>query len=204
MPWKQRVAAMAVFGKTIALDPGPGGRSIGGSALMAADIIVSTTRAAISGAIRVATFSVVSHAALYAGDQKVIEAIGEGVVDHSLDDAMREDVLAVAYRSPAITPSIAAAIVAFAREQARLRKPYSVAGVVMSTDPILCRIGGPRTAGFFCSQLVLEAYKRGGLPLTTKPPSCMSPDDVAEIAAHRLTYVGHLKGNLTRFSTFAP
>ncbi len=68
----------------------------------------------------------------------------------------------------------------------------------------MCRIAGPRTAGFHCSQLVLEAYRRGGLPLTTTPSSCMTPDNLVEIASHRLTYVGHLKGSFSLFPVFSP
>lgn len=51
----------------IPLDPGRGGRSVGPEALQIGDIIVSTTSAAISRAIRVGTGSEVSHAMLYIG-----------------------------------------------------------------------------------------------------------------------------------------
>ena len=48
---------MGLFEKPIALEPGVGGRSIGISALQPADIIVSTTKATVSGVIRVGTQS---------------------------------------------------------------------------------------------------------------------------------------------------
>ena len=103
-----------VIQKPIALDPGIGGCSVGDLALQAADIIISTTGAIISGAIRIGTSSVVSHGALYCGSGSVIEAIGQGVVSRSIYDSLADDALAVAYRHPAVTSSIAAAIVAFA------------------------------------------------------------------------------------------
>jgi len=65
----------------------------------------------------------------------------------------------------------------------------------LSTDKILCRVLGPRPASFFCSQLVFEVYRRGGLPLTTAPSQCVTPADAAIIAQSQLTYVGHLLGD---------
>jgi uncharacterized protein YycO len=179
--------------KPIALDPGIGGCSIGESALQAADIIVSTTGAIISGAIRIGTGSVVSHAALYCGSGSVIEAIGPGVVSRSIHDSLADDALAVAYRHPSVTTSIASAIVGFG--SSHVGDAYSVTGAAAAADPILCRIVGTRPAAFFCSQLVIEAYKRGGKALTTLPAQCVTPEGVAEIAFERLVYVGHLKGN---------
>ena len=63
----------------IPLDPGVGGMSIGVDALQPADIIVSTARHAVSYAIRAGTLSAISHAMLYVGNGKVIEAVGSGV-----------------------------------------------------------------------------------------------------------------------------
>lgn len=77
--------------------------------------------------------------------------------------------------------------------------PYSVSGALISADKILCRVMGPRPGAFFCSQLVFEAYRQAGVPLTTLPSECVTPADAAAIAHHRLSYVGHLKGSLTRF-----
>jgi uncharacterized protein YycO len=188
--------------KPIALDPGVGGCSIGDSSLQAADVIVSTTGAIISGAIRVGTSSVVSHAALYCGSGTVIEAIGAGVVSRSIYDSLADDALAVAYRHPAVTPSIAAAIVAYA--SSHINDAYSVKGAIAAADPILCRIVGTKPAAFFCSQLVIESYKQGGMPLTSLPAQCVTPDGVAEIAFERLVYIGHLKGNAAWFPVISP
>jgi len=194
---------MALLEKPIALTPAAGGGlCIGPDALQAADIIVSTTRAAVSGVIRVGTNASVSHAALYVGDGYVIEAIGAGVTRHKLDAAVADDALAVAYRSPNITEEKSDRIIEFATYQ--VGKPYSVAGAALSSDKILCRVLGPRRASFFCSQLVFEAYRRGGLPLTTAPSQCVTPADAAIIAQSQLTYVGHLLGDPAWFPVVAP
>ena len=186
----------------IALDPGVGGCSIPDTVLQATDIIVSTTSATVSGLIRVGTWSVVSHAAIYGGSGSMIEAIGKGVVSRSIDDSLADDVLAVAYRSPKMTAAIAAKIVAFASKQ--IGKSYTTLGAFLSIDQIKCRLVGPRPGSFFCSQLVIESYKQGGLPLTTSPAQCVSPDDIVEIAITDLTYVGHLKGNTSWFPVISP
>ena len=193
---------MGLIEKPIALDPGAGGCSIGLSALQMADIIVSTTSATVSGVIRAGTGAVVSHAALYAGSGEVIEAIGKGVTDRTIDESLEEDVLAVAYRSPDLPPALALAIIKFASLQ--LGTPYSVAGALLSSRKIACRIAGPRPSSFFCSQLVIESYAKGGRALTALPSQCATPDDIVEIAAHKLRYVGHLKGNAAWFPVLSP
>ena len=181
---------MGILEKPIALEPGVGGCSIGVSALQPADIIVSTTKATVSGVIRVGTNSVVSHTALYAGNSEVIEAIGQGVVDRAIDDSLEDDVLAVVYRSPDLPGSMASAIVQYAA--GKVGTPYSVAGALLSSDKIACRVAGPRPGSFFCSQLVIDSYANGGRPLTGVPAQCVTPNDVVTIAAHNTPVPGAL------------
>jgi hypothetical protein len=63
-------------------------------------------------------------------------------------------------------------------------------------------LGAFRNDRFFCSEFVLEAYKRAGLPLTDADPRLLSPadllhmreGDVPSVRTHQaLRYVGHLK-----------
>jgi hypothetical protein len=63
-------------------------------------------------------------------------------------------------------------------------------------------LGLGRSDRFFCSQFVLEAYNRAGLPLTTADPRLLTPadllhmreGDVPSVRSHQaLVYVGHLK-----------
>ena len=64
------------------------------------------------------------------------------------------------------------------------------------------QLGAGRNDRFFCSQYVLEAYRRAGLPLTDADPRLASPGDllhmregdVPSVRIHQaLQYVGHLK-----------
>jgi cell wall-associated NlpC family hydrolase len=194
---------MQWFERSVALTPsGGGGLCIGQDTLQPADIIVSTTRAFASEAIRFDTHSPVSHAALYAGNGEVVEALTQGVVRHTLPVALADDVLAVAYRSPQMTGEIADRIVAYAASQ--LGRPYNFLGALLSTRPILCHLSGSQPASFFCSQLVFEAYRRGGLPLTNLPSGCVTPAAAVEIAQDRLAYLGHLLGSPSLFPTIFP
>jgi hypothetical protein len=132
----------------------------------------------------------------------VLEAIGPGVVSRSIFDSLADDALAVAYRHPAVTPSIAATIIAYVSSQIGDR--YSLKGAITASDPLLCRIVGTKPAAFFCSQLVIEGYKQGGMPLTTLPSQCVTPEGVAEIAFEKLVYVGPLKGNAAWLPVISP
>ena len=192
---------MGFMEKPIALDPGVGGCSIGVGALAPADIVVSTTDAGMSGVIRVGSRAVVSHAALYAGSGSMIEAIRQGVVSRPLDDSLADDKLAVAYRHPDVTPRIAQAVVAYA--SAQIRKRYDLVGAGLAQG-LICLVRDGKQTAFFCSELVMEAFKQAGVPLGTMPSQCYTPGDVAEIGIQRLIYVGHLKGNTAWFPKLSP
>lgn len=193
---------MGLLDPEVPLDPGVGGCSIHEGALQMADIIVSTTNAGVSGAIRVGTGSSASHAALYDGNGMVIEALGHGVVAHAIATALDDDSLAVVYRAPNLTATQKRLAAEWALRQ--VGTAYSVAGALLSTDKIMCRVAGPRPGGFFCSQLVFEAFVQAGAPLSSLPSQCVTPADAVRIAAHSLTYVGHLKGSLTRWPILSP
>ena len=184
-----------------------GGVCIDSAALESADIIVATTEAASSHFIRYSTLSDVSHALLYAGSGRVIEAVGEGVRDTSLGEAVKDDILAVAYRHKQMTPAAAQKIIQFARKQ--VGKSYDYAGAAaagLHNNTGLCVvllgvIGCPIARAvkweqpdrFFCSELVLAAYKAAGLSVVNGNPSNAAPDDiVSAYSAGILRYVGHL------------
>jgi len=197
----------------IPLDPGIGGRSIATEALQTADIVVSTTAAAVSWVIRTGTLSSVSHAALYIGGGQMVEAIGEGVVLRPIEVSLGDDTLAVAYRFPNITDDQALRVRDFVGMN--LGKPYSVplaAGAGLSygirnskiVRGYVCLRAGICTDAqiptpvandrFFCSQLVVAAYAHAGVPLVNIPPSHVAPADVPDLWMRKvLLYVGHLK-----------
>ena len=91
------------------------------ASLRVADIIVSTTNAAISGAIRTSMGADISHASLFTTPNYVIEAIGDGVIEHTYDLAYREATLAIALRRRNMTEENKSDVVNHARTFAGLR-----------------------------------------------------------------------------------
>ncbi|GAA5785138.1 papain-like cysteine protease family protein [Chitiniphilus shinanonensis] len=196
--------ALAVRALAIPLDPGEGGRSIGTDALQAGDIIVSTARHVVSYGIRAGTLSAVSHAMLYVGDGKVIEAVGDGVREVPLSSAIGGALLAVAYRDPRVDNDKAAALVAYAR--GRVGNPYNYAGVAFTGYRILnpggaalidalARVLGlevGQAGAVYCSELVYDAFQDAGIPLSGTRPADSRPSDIVDLFGTRLGYVGHL------------
>jgi V8-like Glu-specific endopeptidase len=190
--------------QAIPLDPGVGGQSIGYDALQPGDIIVSTARHPVSYAIRAGTVSAVSHAMLYVGDGRVVEAVGDGVREVELATAIDDAILAVAYRDPRVDDAAAAQIVGYAREQ--VGKPYNYAGAGLAgyrlLHPLRARLidairsatgtGSDDARSFFCSELVFAAFREAGLPLLASAPRHGTPDDLVQLRESGLDYVGHL------------
>ncbi|MFI8616723.1 distant relative of cell wall-associated hydrolase [Acidovorax sp. NPDC077693] len=207
------------------LTPANGGQAIGGSDLRAGDIILSATHGISSLGIRMATLSPVSHAALYLGDDQVIEAVGSGIRIRSTADFIADEATIVAFRHPGMTNAHADALRSFA--QAQDGKKYNTAGIVLQAPFTLQRaycelplvpgvvrdaclrgmaaiqLGAARNDRFFCSQLVLEAYRAARLPLTDASALMVSPADLLHMREgdvpsvqikQALQYVGHLKG----------
>ena len=189
----------------IPLDPGAGGRSIGVDAMQAGDIIVSTTRAWVSRAIRLGTLSPVSHVMLYLGGGRVIEAVGSGVREVTVEAALHDAILAVAYRVPNLSATQRERVLSEARQFKD--QPYNYPGIVQRGVAIVAPVTGavvdaiarvlsvprPQAHAVYCSQLVLEAYQRAGITLLAAPASQSTPEGVARFAQGRLGYVGHLK-----------
>lgn len=189
----------------IPLDPGAGGRSIGVEAMQPGDIIVSTTRAWVSRAIRLGTLSPVSHVMLYLGGGRVIEAVGSGVREVTVEAALHDAILAVAYRVRNLSTAQRDRVLSEARKFKD--QPYNYPGIVQRGIAIVAPVTGavvdaisrllsvpPQQAhAVYCSQLVLEAYRLAGINLLDAPPSQSTPEAVARLAQARLQYVGHLK-----------
>ncbi|MCW8880584.1 MAG: YiiX/YebB-like N1pC/P60 family cysteine hydrolase, partial [Kangiellaceae bacterium] len=187
----------------IPLDPGEGGQSIGLDALQQGDIIVSTARHPVSYAIRIGTLSAVSHAMLYVGNGNIIEAVGDGVREIPLAQAIDGALIAVAYRDPRVNSSIASQIASYART--RVGNPYNYAGVAYVGYSILnpgksrlinaiadrlgIRIG--QAGATYCSELVFDAYEQANVSLGVTP-SRSTPDDIVDLFQDKLNYVGHL------------
>jgi cell wall-associated NlpC family hydrolase len=183
--------------------------------LQPADVIVSTTDAAISTGIRSATGSTVSHAALYAGGGYIIEAIGEGVVKRPHFKALEEDILAIAYRRVGITTDKAKEVVSYAERY--VGRPYDKLGAVGSgttssrggaiymgikiISPAAGGVLGDRVKNnasdgnkdnaFFCSELVARAFELAGIPISDLPASYTNPMGV--MRSSKLQFLGDLE-----------
>lgn len=182
------------------LDPSNGGELVSAQALRTGDIILSATNGINSMGIRAVTLSPVSHAALYVGNGQIVEAVGAGVRQRSMQEFILEEATIVAFRHPNIDGVQAGLMQKFAEKHVGTK--YNTAGIVLQAPftlgrkfcelPIMptlvrdaCIRGGAAIAlgpvpndQFFCSQFVLEAYKAAGLPLTAADPRLVTPDDL--------------------------
>lgn len=206
------------------LAPDNGGALVDASALQPGDIILSAANGVTSAGIRLLTLAPVSHAAVYIGERRIAEAVGQGIVLRSVDDMLADESVVVAFRHPRLSAEQGERIGAFARSQ--VGGSYNHVGVVLmapfSLERRLCelplvpglvrdfcirgvaaiQLGASRNDRFFCSQFVLEAYRRAGLPITDADPRWISPadilhmreGDVPSVRIHdALLYLGHLK-----------
>lgn len=207
-----------------ALNPRNGGLSIDAQSLRAGDIVLSSADGLNSVGIRLLTASPVSHASLYIGNDEIAEAVGQGIRRRTMAELLREESTVVAFRHPHVQPEHVRKMGEFV--QAHVGQKYNFVGVILqapfSVERRLCelpmvppplrdacvqgaaaiQLGMGRNDQFFCSQFVLEAYRRAGLPLTDADPRLFSPGDllhmregdVPSVRIHQaLQYVGHLK-----------
>jgi cell wall-associated NlpC family hydrolase len=180
------------------------------SELRPADIIVSTGRAFISGAIRTATGADISHTILYIGEGRVIEAISAGVIERDLSEALAEANLAIALRRRNLTGDARATVLRSAKGYKGL--PYDYVGAagagfthkrgklaaLLSPGPsaalYLAALNNARDVNkdtrFFCSELVARCYELAALPISAEEASWVTPRSVRVSSA--LLYVGHL------------
>jgi hypothetical protein len=206
------------------LVPLDGALKIGADALAPGDILLSAANGATSIGIRLLTFAPVSHACLYVGDSQVAEAVGEGIRRRAVAALVEEEATVAAFRYPDVRPENIDKMLAFVSEN--VGRKYNFAGVMLqapfSVERRLCELPltpsavrdiclqgvgaiqlslGPSDR-FFCSQFVLEAFRRGGLPLTDADPRLLSPADLMHMregdvpsvrSRQALLYVGHLK-----------
>ncbi len=193
-------AGLRVRMQSSAIAPGNGGELIKADALQPGDILLTSVATVNSFGIRLGTFSPVSHAVLYLGDDVVAEAVGSGVRQRTLDALVDDEQMVVAFRLPGVTAEHVARLRAWSLMQVGTR--YNTVGVMLDAPFVLNRrvcelplipgpvrnfcvsgfatvqLGASRNDQFFCSQFVLEAYNQAGLPITTTDPRWVSPADL--------------------------
>lgn len=185
-----------------------GGMCITTAALEPADVIVTTGDATFSKIIRGATSSQVSHAMLYVGNGMIVEAVTDpGVRRVMLGKALSKATLGVAYRRAGLSIAKQMAIVASVSRHVGKKYDYSgAAGAGLRSNLVLCVVSGIAACSaahagalqsskrFFCSELVLQAFKNAGAPLVGHAPGVSTPQDiVTAYGSGTLEYVGHLR-----------
>ena len=206
------------------LAPGSGGALVQADSLLPGDILLSSGSGIASSGIQLFTVAPVSHAAIYLGNGQIVEAVGKGVRLRSLQDALDDESVVAAFRHPQTTAESAALVGAFVLS--KVGAPYNHLGVLLhapfAVQRRICELplvpgpvrefcvrgvatvqmGFSSNDRFFCSQLVLEAYRQAGISITSADPRWVSPadllhmreGDVPSIAPKQpLQYVGHLK-----------
>lgn len=171
-----------------------GGRCIMPVVLHPADVLLSTRSAWNSFGVRLGTRSTISHAALYLGAARVLDAtIKFGVAERSVAALVSESSIVCAFRHRKITGAIAQEIITAAR--AELGKGYDIAGAIIGGG--MSQIMGDSAAllqrddAFYCSELVAGAFAAAGLPLAGVGQRANTPEDLPDSAD--LRYIGHVK-----------
>lgn len=166
------------------------------SELKPGDILVSTEEAGISKNIRDVTRAAYSHAALYVGDGKIIDATKAGVTKRDLsaltDPASRVGVI----RVDQLTDKARDKVLATANKL--VGKSYNylgmVFGIVGELKPSLrlqrllqgepFKVTGSTFGfGYFCSELVIKSYATAGIHVAADPAD--SPGGIIDFAQAR-------------------
>jgi uncharacterized protein YycO len=174
--------------------------------LKAGDIILTSRPGLVSAGIQLLTLAPVSHAAIYVGGGKIVEAVGSGVRARPIGDLVEEVSVGLVLRHPELTAAQARDISDYALRRTgtafnflgvTLHVPYSVKRRVCELplvpsavrDACLRGIGmihylAASERQLFCSQLILQAYQQAGLPITDADPRLISPADILHMREH--------------------
>jgi hypothetical protein len=159
------------------------------SALRPADIIVSTTDAAVSAVIRAGSGSSVSHSMLYIGGGAVVEAVDVGVLRRPLADALQGAVLAIALRRRNLTEKQRTDVLAHAIRFAGSSLPYDTvgaAGPARGPAGVVCWRGSAARSACYCVRRAVPRYVKTRSPRTRIDPSSApnSSHDASSWRAH--------------------
>jgi uncharacterized protein YycO len=188
------------------------------------DILLTNAPTLRAAGIQLVTFAPVSHAALYIGEGEIVEAVMPSVRTRSIEDVLKEEAVVVVLRHPDLTSEQARLIKEYALAKSgtgfsflgvTLQFPFSIGRRVCEVPLVPSAVRDPciRSVGvlsqvaaserqLFCSQLVLQAYRHAGVPITDADPRLISPvdilhmreGDVSSVRIHKpLRNVGLLK-----------
>lgn len=137
------------------------------------DIILTTTTAAVSKAIRLTTRSDISHAMVYVEDRSVIDATGEGVHARNTQRLFFEEDCAVYVLRLRGGTSDQQLTAVRTYLRGHIGTQYS------AREAMQVSLGGARqwSKKQFCSRLVTQAFASAGIKLVTDPNFC-SPADI--------------------------
>jgi cell wall-associated NlpC family hydrolase len=188
------------------------------------DIILTVGPGLTAAGIQLMSLGPVSHAALYIGDGQVVEARLPGVRVGGLQELLAGEIAVVALRYPDLSEEQAAEIRTYALRQ--VGAPFNFLGLMLhmplSIQRTACELPlaprgarvaciravgniqqlSPRSGQFFCSQLVLQAYRHAGVPITDADPRIVRPADILHMrqgdvpsirVSRQLAHVGLLK-----------
>lgn len=194
------------------------------------DIILTSDSGFVSASIQLMTLSPISHAAIYVGDGKVVEAVRPAVRVRPIDEVVTEGTVVLAFRYPELSAEQARSVSNYALEKTgtgfnyvgvTLHMPFSITRKLCELplvptslrDACLRGMGVIHLAAginqIFCSQLVLDAYRRAGVPITDADPRVISPADILHMregdvpsvkVRKQLRFVGHLKYELDKLA----
>jgi hypothetical protein len=186
--------------QTSALAPRDDEAALAQDVLEPGDIILTSAPTLRSVGIRLFTLSSVSHAALYVGDGRIVEALGSGVHERPLDGLLLEENVAIVLRYPDLGRDDQLEILDYALQKtgarfsffgATLHLPFSVTRRVCELplipgavrDACLRGMGVLSYAAasddrLFCSQLVMQAYRSAGVQVTDADPRLITPADI--------------------------
>lgn len=127
--------------------------------------------------IRWQTWGSVAHAALWVPanvtGNYIIEATASGVISRPLDNPFSEP--AEVYDVPMMSESGWASAIIYAKKQ--IGKPYDFRGLFQ----FVARDGSDNPRAWFCSDLVFECVRQGGVLLVARVPRCkVSPEKLRE------------------------
>ncbi|MEX2239759.1 MAG: distant relative of cell wall-associated hydrolase [Burkholderiales bacterium] len=197
---------------------------VGPEALRPGDILLTSMPGFAGAGIELLTIAPVSHAAVYIGDGRVVEAVRSGVGERRIEAVFEEESVALVLRDPDLDEAQAERIKAYALQKTgagfnfvgvTLQIPFAISRRLcelplvpsLVRDPCIRGMGvfsklAARERQFFCSQLVLQAYRHAGAQLTDADPRLVSPADILHMREGDvpsfsirvpLRYVGHLK-----------